>query len=54
MRAESVGGFPMARAKMQRHDTDERRVIYLEFVAASSIFFIVAMVLYMVFSYRPT
>ncbi|MCC7496914.1 MAG: hypothetical protein IT160_05005 [Bryobacterales bacterium] len=34
-------------------DTERRTVAYLEFVAASAIFFIVAVVLYMVFSYRP-
>jgi len=34
-------------------DSDERKVIYLEFVAASSILFIMAVVLYMVFTYRP-
>ena len=32
---------------------DEKKVIYLELVAASSIFFIVALVLYMVFTYKP-
>jgi hypothetical protein len=31
----------------------ERKVIVLEFVAASSIFGIVVLVLYMVFTYRP-
>ncbi len=34
-------------------DPDERKVILLEFLAASSIFLIVALVLYMVFTYRP-
>ena len=34
-------------------DPSERTVIVLEFVAASSIFLIVALVLYMVFTYRP-
>jgi len=34
-------------------DPDERKVIFLEFLAASSIFLIVALVLYMVFTYRP-
>lgn len=32
---------------------NERKVIYLELVAASSIFGIIALVLYMVFTYRP-
>ena len=32
---------------------DERKVVVLEFVAATSIFCIVALVLYMIFSYRP-
>ena len=34
-------------------DPEERRVIYLEVVAASAIFSIVAVVLYMVFAYKP-
>ena len=37
-----------------RSDPDERKVIVLEFVAASSIFLIVALVLYLVFTYQPT
>ena len=41
-------------SKGERPDPDERRVIVLEFVAASTIFLIVALVLYMVFTYRPT
>ena len=32
---------------------EERRVILLEFLAATAIFSILALVLYMVFSYRP-
>ncbi len=39
-----------------RHDdleTDEKRVVYLEFIAAAAILTIVALVLYMVFSYKP-
>lgn len=32
---------------------DEKRVVYLELVAAAAIFTIVALVLYMVFSYKP-
>lgn len=40
----------------KRHgpDSEQRRVILLEFVAASAIFSIVALVLYMVFTYRPS
>ncbi len=34
-------------------DPDEKKVIFLEFLAASSILLIVALVLYMVFTYRP-
>lgn len=34
-------------------DTEERKILLLEFVAASAIFTIVAIVLYMVFSYKP-
>ena len=39
----------------KRHDLDssDRRAILLEFIAASAIFAIVAIVLYMVFTYRP-
>jgi hypothetical protein len=37
----------------RQDEGDDRKVIYLEFIAASSIFFIVAVVLYMVFTYRP-
>jgi len=37
-----------------QRDPDEKRVIALEFVAAASIFLIIALVLYMVFTYRPT
>ncbi len=32
---------------------DEKRVVYLEFIAAAAILTIVALVLYMVFSYKP-
>lgn len=38
---------------MAKQNLEERRVIVLEFVAASAIFSIVAIVLYMVFSYKP-
>jgi hypothetical protein len=34
-------------------ESDEKRVVYLEFVAAAAILTIVALVLYMVFSYKP-
>jgi len=40
-------------ARPQRNDPEERKVIFLEFVAASAIFSIVALVLYMVFTYKP-
>lgn len=40
-------------SKRNKPDLDERKVILLEFVAASTIFFIIALVLYMVFTYRP-
>ncbi len=40
--------------KKDRSDPDERKVIALEFVAASSIFLIIILVLYMVFTYQPT
>jgi hypothetical protein len=48
-------GCPMLNAsKRQGPDSEQRRVILLEFVAASAIFSIVALVLYMVFTYRPS
>jgi hypothetical protein len=34
-------------------DLEEKRVMLLEFLAASAILSIVALVLYMIFSYRP-
>jgi hypothetical protein len=39
----------------QRHDFDlgDRKAVFLEFIAASAIFAIVAVVLYMIFAYRP-
>jgi len=40
--------------KRSKPDLEERRVIVLEFLAATAIFSIIALVLYMVFSYRPT
>jgi hypothetical protein len=39
--------------KLQHPDPEERKVILLEFLAASAIFLIVAIVLYMVFTYKP-
>jgi hypothetical protein len=39
--------------KRAESDVDEKMVVWLELVAASAIFSIVALVLYMVFSYRP-
>jgi hypothetical protein len=39
--------------KLQHPDPEERKVILLEFLAASAIFLIVAVVLYMVFTYKP-
>jgi hypothetical protein len=38
---------------MPAPQSDERKVLMLECIAASAIFMIVAIVLYMVFSYRP-
>jgi hypothetical protein len=40
-------------SKRSRPDLEERRVVGLEFLAAAAIFCIIALVLYMVFSYRP-
>ena len=39
--------------KPAKPESEDRRVIVLEFVAASAVFSIIALVLYMVFSYRP-
>ncbi len=36
-----------------RQEADERKIVDLEFLAASAILSIVGLVLYMVFSYRP-
>jgi hypothetical protein len=41
-------------SKRYRADPEERKVVFLEFVAASAIFSIMALVLYMVFTYKPT
>jgi hypothetical protein len=38
--------------KREHSDPDERKVILFEFVAASSLFLIVALILYMAFTYR--
>ena len=38
---------------MPRPELEDRKVLVLECVAATAIFAIVALVLYMVFSYRP-
>ncbi|MGE5645882.1 MAG: hypothetical protein ACM336_08845 [Acidobacteriota bacterium] len=41
-------------ASKQGHaDLEEKRVVFLEFVAAFAILSIIALVLYMVFSYKP-
>ncbi len=39
--------------RRQGLDSADRRAVVLEFVAASAIFAIVAVVLYMIFTYRP-
>ncbi|MEK7406299.1 MAG: hypothetical protein AAB225_14445, partial [Acidobacteriota bacterium] len=50
----SKEGCPMLEvSKRIKPDPEEKRVIFLEFVAASTIFLIIALVLYMVFTYRP-
>ena len=53
----AAGGFTIWSMEKGTHkrngNGDEKKVIYLELVAASSIFFIVALVLYMVFTYKP-
>jgi hypothetical protein len=41
-------------SKPNKPDLDEKPVIILEFIAATAILSIVALVLYMVFSYRPS
>ncbi len=40
-------------SKRHEADPEEKRVIALEFIAATTIFSIVALVLYMIFTYRP-
>lgn len=37
----------------ERQEADEKRIVFLEFFAASAILSILVLVLYMVFSYRP-
>jgi hypothetical protein len=49
---EEVSGM-LDLSKRHNPDIEEKRVIFLEFVAASAIFSIVAVVLYMVFTYKP-
>jgi hypothetical protein len=40
-------------SKRSKPDLEDKRVVILEFLAAAAIFCIIALVLYMVFSYRP-
>ena len=40
-------------SKPARPDPDDRKVIVVELVAASSVFLIILFVLYLVFTYRP-
>lgn len=44
--------MPIA-SKQGKADLEEKRVVFLEFVAAFAILSIIALVLYMVFSYKP-
>jgi hypothetical protein len=44
--------MPIA-AKQGLPNLEEKRVVFLEFVAAFAILSIIALVLYMVFSYKP-
>ncbi len=37
----------------EKADLDDRKVVYLEFAAASAILTVIAFVVYLVFSYRP-
>jgi len=41
------------RSPMAKPDLEERKILFLEAIAASAIFAIFAVVLYMVFSYKP-
>lgn len=40
-------------SKRDRTDLEEKRVVFLEFLAASAVLSIVVLVLYMVFTYKP-
>ncbi len=40
-------------SKRREPEGEDKRVIALEFIAATTIFSIVALVLYMIFTYRP-
>lgn len=40
-------------SRQDRGDLSEKKVVYMEFVAAFAILSIVALVLYMVLSYKP-
>ena len=51
--SKKEGGSMLDLSKRDRSDPDERKVIFLEFIAASSILLIVALVLYMVLTYQP-
>jgi hypothetical protein len=52
LRGKESGSMPDV-SKRHLPELDERKIVVLEFVAASTIFLIVALVLYMVFTYRP-
>lgn len=45
--------FGMREVQMAKPDLEERKILLLEAIAASAIFAIFAVVLYMVFSYKP-
>ncbi len=47
-------GGCMAGLRGRQPEVEEKKVVVLEFVAAFAILSIIALVLYMVFSYRPT
>ena len=40
-------------SKRQSLDPGDRKAVVLEFIAASAIFAVVAVVLYMIFTYKP-
>lgn len=52
-KAEGEGWTMLDLSKRQKPDFDERKIIFLEFVAAAAILSIVALVLYMIFTYKP-